>query len=1013
MKQTIKKVIAIILIMLILCTQNISKATDAQTPEDMTVESARAQIANWAIAFLNSEGSKWQYSKSFSARAATYQGGYPQDKYIFDCVGLVSYIIHYSIGINYYHAEIGDQGFVTPQNNVRDTTHFELHYISSNDIPQAGDILIATEKEGGSTENHVAIYCGNGNLVDIWGSKEAEIRSVNSDWRENGWTDCKFSKFARLKSIDGASFTPIEGGTILPSPAENVGNNGNTGDGTIVDLDEIADKFKYQGMPSDIGVSKEDGIFRWLFNSLAGIWDYITGAIFSIIRIPGVGLASITERKISSELEKANKTYGTVESDIEDIGQIFNIEDIIFNKIPILDINFFSNKAAGQDVQEGSVVNTLRNVVSTWYVSFRNLVIMSLAIIIIYVGIRMAIASIPENKAKYKKMLFGWGQALIIVLTIHYIMLIVINLNEVIVNTIKETQIQIAQERGEESIYETIRTRAYDVRFGIGFPAMIMYVALVIIWLRFLWVYIKRSFTMIILVITAPYIGAKYAIDSSSGKKGTSFTSWLYDFVMNVFLQSVHAIVYTALISTALNLSTQSLMGFVIALVLFNFMLQADEIFRNIFNFDKSKLSAETAKKQDRKEIMKDFGGIVFIGQMAKGGAGLIRFVGGTAVGIGKVGYRTINRINPNVGGGINHLLDMKDSFIESKTAPQKDDKDGILKDIKDSLYYNAKIRRLSRQSGSTGIKARRLKAKLKAQRSKRYKSNYKFVKGSVTGVGSVIFAIPLTVVNPVAGVSLATKGIITLSKLGREDNREEAKSKSKVKRILNGYKKLGPYKIYYANKKAKEKYEKKRNKIYKSIRQIDEINKKEEEIRNKVIRQINEINKQEGEIRNKFANILSYGNTTEDEINIFKQTLSDISLEGNTSKITDAINRYLKDNNIKDIDKSTINGIIDNVVENLGANGTLSDSVKGNIRRRAKSRISRENAKADRDNPDNKYSEDYVSKIIIEKLVDRTVDNKFRNIAKDIISLESKINEAEKTAKTNYRHVNKFLENL
>ncbi len=71
----------------------------------------------------------------------------------------------------------------------------------------------------------------------------------------------------------------------------------------------------------------------------------------------------------------------------------------------------------------------------------------------------------------------------------------------------------------EQSIYETIRTRAYDMRPTVGIPGMIMYIALVITWVRFLWVYAKRMFTVLILVIIAPFIGAKYAIDSASGKK--------------------------------------------------------------------------------------------------------------------------------------------------------------------------------------------------------------------------------------------------------------------------------------------------------------------------------------------------------------------------------------------------------------------------------------------------------------------------------------------------------------
>lgn len=317
MKKTIEKIIATILIILVLFTPNanIVKATNesggSETP--ITIESAKAQIANWALAFKASEGSKWVYNNKDSsrdrARASTYNGGYPQDSYVYDCVGCVSYIIHMSIGITYSGAESGISGFVTPQNNVRDTRHFTLHAITSTSKPSAGDVLIATKGMNGSTHNHVAIYCGNNTIVDIIRTNDTTIRTVTSDWEENGSRGCIFSKYATLTSINGASFTPIEGGVILPTPGDDDGGNGgNSGDVVpIVDLDEVADKFKYQGMPTDINYDQEKAnVFRWLFDNVSGFMDYAAGLMTSLIRMPIVGLTSIVERTISQELHNAN-----------------------------------------------------------------------------------------------------------------------------------------------------------------------------------------------------------------------------------------------------------------------------------------------------------------------------------------------------------------------------------------------------------------------------------------------------------------------------------------------------------------------------------------------------------------------------------------------------------------------------------------------------------------------------------------------------------------------------------
>ena len=119
--------------------------------------------------------------------------------------------------------------------------------------------------------------------------------------------------------------------------------------------------------------------------------------------------------------------YGAETEDDET--EHYTIEDIIFNRVPLLDINFFSDTAGGQQVREGSPIDIIRTSVATWYVAFRNLVIVALAIIIIYIGIRMAISTIPQSKAKYKTMLVAWIQAIVIVFVIHMIMILIINTN--------------------------------------------------------------------------------------------------------------------------------------------------------------------------------------------------------------------------------------------------------------------------------------------------------------------------------------------------------------------------------------------------------------------------------------------------------------------------------------------------------------------------------------------------------------------------------------------------------
>ncbi len=97
---------------------------------------------------------------------------------------------------------------------------------------------------------------------------------------------------------------------------------------------------------------------------------------------------------------------------------------------------------------------------------------------------------------------------------------------------------------------------------------------------------------------------------------------------MNVFLQSVHALVYITIMVTSLNLAVESVTGFIIALVFMNFMLSADELLvRNIMNFDKSGLAKQAAKQEEIKDIKKQLQQLYLLVQWEKASIGVVKGV--------------------------------------------------------------------------------------------------------------------------------------------------------------------------------------------------------------------------------------------------------------------------------------------------------------------------------------------------------------------------------------------------
>lgn len=694
--------------------------------------------------------------------------------------------------------------------------------------------------------------------------------------------------------------------------------------------------------------------------------------------------------------------------------KIYTIEDIVFNRVPILDVNFFSDKAGGESISEGSIIYKIRNVVATWYVSFRNLVIVALAIILVYIGIRLAMSTIAERKANYKRLIIGWLKALIIVMIVHYLMYIVLTLNSDLVQLISETSINanVINGYGENSMYDTIKTRALDIRAGVGIGSFIIYIVLWMTWFRFLWVYTKRMFTVLLLVVIAPFIGAKYAIDSASGKKGSSFTSWLTDFTMNVFLQSVHALVYTVFISTVLSLSQQSIMGYVLSLVFMNFMLSADEIFRNIFNFNKSKLMQDAAKIQNFKDIKKELAGGIFALQLAKGTIGAAKGVGEFAVNTGKNAYKDLTKYNPNIKKDVTEFQNNTDRSIEDFIVSLKGNpntKNPIIKvknDMLKSAEYSLKIRRLSRKKGTLGIKAKKLKKKQASLKKKKYTSNFKIIKTTATGMGSIFLAVPLTVVNTTAGMAMLTSGINTMRKIPSKKDYSRKPIKGAKSIPTKVWRKVTMADTRYARDEEKKKYIKKRDKLYNAIDNL------------------NQINEQEEEIKQELNTIKSSHTVNLKDIGEYKETASVLLVEASSSRIDEIIENYIEENNIDKLDKSSIDDIIEEVVDKIGDNMKLSQSAKENIISRAKSSILQINQKRKKREQQNMnfggtqdneitFSNDDIRKSIQRSGVDSMIKKEFRKTTNKMFELDTKIDKLEDLADTNYSHSNKFLRNL
>lgn len=354
----------------------------------------------------------------------------------------------------------------------------------------------------------------------------------------------------------------------------------------------------------------------------------------------------------------------------------YSPEEIFSNEVPALDINFITPRQWEGDTQEQtdamnerSVTQALHEVVASWYVVLRNLAIVILLSVLLYVGIRMVISSTAGDKAKYKQMLMDWLVALCILFFLHYVMSFILTLVDTLVDGISganqdivvgiytdSTSGTLVQSssipdpenpgqnlmEGEPLLYKTDLTgicrlfvQSKDLSSKLVY--LILYLALVIYTVMFTWIYVKRAITVAFLTLMAPLIAITYPIDRIKDGQAQAFNIWLREFVFNALLQPFHLILYTIFLGSSIEIATKNP---IYAILFLAFIIPSEKLLRRMFGFDNS----ETAGS---------------IGSAAKlfGGAAVLRSAGNL---VGKIGNRRGGRNgkgdNGNDGAGKKQL---------------------------------------------------------------------------------------------------------------------------------------------------------------------------------------------------------------------------------------------------------------------------------------------------------------------------------------------------------------------
>ena len=277
----------------------------------------------------------------------------------------------------------------------------------------------------------------------------------------------------------------------------------------------------------------------------------------------------------------------------------YSPEKIFSGKIPALDINFVDPVDwENEDMNERSITQALHSTIASWYVSLRNLAVVALMLVLVYVGIRIVISSTASDKAKYKQMLIDWLVALCILFCLHYIMTFTTTIVNEITGAITGAQdsngnnVAVKVEGDSDGTVEFNTDLMGLIRFKMQAPNvsgkilyLILYLAMVIYTFMFTFYYLKRVLTIAFLTLISPLVAMTYPIDKIRDGKAQAFDMWLKEYVFNALLQPFHLIIYSIFVGSAIDLAAKNPLFAIVALA---FITPAEKILRKFFGFEKA-----------------------------------------------------------------------------------------------------------------------------------------------------------------------------------------------------------------------------------------------------------------------------------------------------------------------------------------------------------------------------------------------------------------------------------------
>ena len=221
-------------------------------------------------------------------------------------------------------------------------------------------------------------------------------------------------------------------------------------------------------------------------------------------------------------------------------------------------------------------------------------------IILVYMGIRVMLISTADRRAKFKALLFDWVKGMAILFLFPYAIRYAILLNHGIVTYIDASKKGALKDISTPSIVATPRKSLAEIEnegdsSGSDDYMQVMYnnakkslkLSRAICWfimlvqmIQFWIIYIKRLIKVTFLIAIFPLVTISYAIDKIGDGKSQAFDNWWKEFLLEVFIQSFHAINYVVVMGLVFEFNRDN---WFLAIIGTTYVTKGADIIRALF----------------------------------------------------------------------------------------------------------------------------------------------------------------------------------------------------------------------------------------------------------------------------------------------------------------------------------------------------------------------------------------------------------------------------------------------